>query len=85
MSRCIVITLDDNGNLNSAFLETSNKSISLDGYLIRVNRILNSFENVKFQKTVFNEFTITDRKVINTLISKVPNLNKSKQNCLKKL
>ena len=85
MSRCIVITLDDNGNLNSAFLETSNKSISLDGYLIRVNRILNSFENVKFQKTGFNEFTITDRKVINTLISKVPNLNKSKQNCLKKV
>lgn len=85
MSRCIVITLDDNGNLNSAFLETSNKSISLEGYLIRVNRILNSFENVKFQKTGFNEFTITDRKVINTLISKVPNLNKSKQNCLKKV
>ena len=85
MSRCIVITLDDNGNLNSAFLETSNKSISLEGYLIRVNRILNSFENVKFQKTDFNEFTITDRKVINTLISKVPNLNKSKQNCLKKV
>ena len=85
MSRCIVIALDDNGNLNSAFLETSNKSISLDGYLIRVNRILNSFENVKFQKTGFNEFTITDRKVINTLISKVPNLNKSKQNCLKKV
>ena len=85
MSRCIVITLDDNGNLNSAFLETSNKSISLEGYLIRVNRILNSFENVKFQKTGFNEFTITDRKVINTLISKVPNLNKSKQNSLKKV
>lgn len=85
MSRCIVITLDDNGNLNSAFLETSNKSISLEGYLIRVNRILNFFENVKFQKTGFNEFTITDRKVINTLISKVPNLNKSKQNCLKKV
>ena len=85
MSRCIVITLDDNGNLNSAFLETSNKSISLDGYLIRVNRILNSFENVKFQKTGFNEFTITDRKVINTLISKVPNLNKYKQNFLKKV
>lgn len=85
MSRCIVITLDDNGNLNSAFLETGNKSISLDGYLIRVNRILNSFENVKFQKTGFNEFTITDRKVINTLISKVPNLNKSKQNSLKKV
>ena len=85
MSRCIVITLDDNGNLNSAFLETSNKSISLEGYLIRVNRILNSFENAKFQKTGFNEFTITDRKVINTLISKVPNLNKSKQNCLKKV
>lgn len=85
MSRCIVITLDDNGNLNSAFLETSNKSISLEGYLIRVNRILNSFEDVKFQKTGFNEFTITDRKVINTLISKVPNLNKSKQNSLKKV
>lgn len=85
MSRCIVITLDDNGNLDSAFLETGNKSISLDGYLIRVNRILNSFENVKFQKTGFNEFTITDRKVINTLISKVPNLNKSKQNSLKKV
>lgn len=85
MSRCVVITLDDNGNLNSAFLETGNKSISLDGYLIRVNRILNSFENVKFQKTGFNEFTITDRKVINTLISKVPNLNKSKQNSLKKV
>ena len=85
MSRCIVITLDDNGNLNSAFLETSNKSISLEGYLIRVNRILNSFENVKFQKTGFNEFTITDGKVINTLISKVPNLNKSKQNSLKKV
>lgn len=85
MSRCIVITLDDNGNLNSAFLETSNKSISLEGYLIRINRILNSFENVKFQKTGFNEFTITDRKVINTLISKVPNLNKSKQNSLKKI
>ena len=85
MSRCIVITLDDNGNLNSAFLETSNKSISLEGYLIRGNRILNSFENVKFQKTGFNEVTITDRKVINTLISKVPNLNKSKQNCLKKV
>ena len=85
MSRCIVITLDDNGNLNSAFLEASNKSISLEGYLIRVNRILNSFENVKFQKTGFSEFTITDRKVINTLISKVPNLNKSKQNCLKKV
>lgn len=85
MSRCIVITLDDNGNLNSAFLGTGNKSISLDGYLIRVNRILNSFENVKFQKTGFNEFTITDRKVINTLISKVPNLNKSKQNSLKKV
>lgn len=85
MSRCVVITLDDNGNLDSAFLETGNKSISLDGYLIRVNRILNSFENVKFQKTGFNEFTITDRKVINTLISKVPNLNKSKQNSLKKV
>lgn len=85
MSRCIVITLDDNGNLDSAFLETGNKSISLDGYLIRVNRILNSFENVKFQKTGFNEFTITDRKVINTLISKVPNLNKTKQNSLKKV
>ena len=85
MSRCVVITLDDNGNLDSAFLETGNKSISLEGYLIRVNRILNSFENVKFQKTGFNEFTITDRKVINTLISKVPNLNKSKQNSLKKV
>ena len=85
MSRCVVITLDDNGNLDSAFLETGNKSISLDGYLIRVNRILNSFEDVKFQKTGFNEFTITDRKVINTLISKVPNLNKSKQNSLKKV
>ena len=85
MSRCIVITLDDNGNLDSAFLETGNKSISLDGYLIRVNRILNFFENVKFQKTGFNEFTITDGKVINTLISKVPNLNKSKQNSLKKV
>lgn len=85
MSRCVVITLDDNGNLDSAFLETGNKSISLDGYLIRVNRILNSFENVKFQKTGFNEFTISDRKVINTLISKVPNLNKSKQNSLKKV
>lgn len=85
MSGCVVITLDDNGNLDSAFLETGNKSISLDGYLIRVNRILNSFENVKFQKTGFNEFTITDRKVINTLISKVPNLNKSKQNSLKKV
>lgn len=85
MSRCVVITLDDNGNLDSAFLETGNRSISLEGYLIRVNRILNSFENVKFQKTGFNEFTITDRKVINTLISKVPNLNKSKQNSLKKV
>lgn len=85
MSRCVVITLDDNGNLNSAFLETGNKSISLEGYLIRVNRILNSFEDVKFQKTGFNEFTITDRKVINVLVSKVPNLNKSKQNSLKKV
>ena len=31
MSRCVVITLDDNGNLNNAFLETGNKSISLEG------------------------------------------------------
>ena len=83
MSRSIIIAVDNHGDLNSAYLCINNKLISLEPYLIKVYRILNSFEDAEFKRTAFNEFTITDRKVINALISKIPNLEKSKRFSLK--
>ena len=85
MSRSIVIRLNNNGDLNECFFYNGKNYISLNNYLIKANRILNSFENVKYTKEGFNEFVITDKKVINAFYSKIPNLNKSKDNALKKV
>ncbi|MGN1379091.1 MAG: transglycosylase SLT domain-containing protein [Bacilli bacterium] len=85
MARSIIIKLDNEGNLNECYFISGKKQISLNGYLIRTNRILNSFDNIKYRRISFNEYEIIDPKVIKLFISKIPNLKKSLKNSSKKV
>ena len=85
MARSIVIKLDNEGNLNECYFISGKKQISLNGYLIRANRILNSFDNIKYKKISFNEYQIIEPKVIKLFISKIPNLKRSLENTSKKV
>lgn len=85
MSRSVIIKLDKEGNLSEAYYLHGTHTDSLNNYLIRVNRILNEFENVKYQKIGYNEIEITDSLVIKRLLSRLPNNSISKENTGKKV
>lgn len=85
MSRSVIIKLDKEGNLSEAYYLHGTHTDSLNNYLIRVNRILNEFENVKYQKIGYNEIEITDSLVIKKLLSRLPNNSISKENTGKKV
>ena len=85
MARSVIIKLDKEGNLSEAYYLHGTHTDSLNNYLIRVNRILNEFENVKYQKIGYNEIEITDSLVIKKLLSRLPNNSISKENTGKKV
>lgn len=85
MSRSIIIKLDNTGALSDAYYLHGNQTDSLNNYLIRVNRILNEFENVKHKKISYNEIEITDSAVIKKLLNRLPNNSVSKDNAGKKV
>lgn len=85
MARSVIIKLDKEGNLSEAYYLHGTHTDSLNNYLIRVNRILNEFENVKYQKIGYNEIEITDSLVIKRLLSRLPNNSISKENTGKKV
>lgn len=85
MARSVIIKLDKEGNLSEAYYLHGTHTDSLNNYLIRVNRILNEFENVKYQKIGYNEIEITDSLVIKRLLSRLPNNIISKENTVKKV
>lgn len=85
MARSVIIKLDKEGNLSEAYYLHGTHTDSLNNYLIRVNRILNEFENVKYQKIGYNEIEITDSLVIKRLLSRLPNNIISKENTGKKV
>lgn len=85
MSRSIIIKLDNTGALSEAYYLHGNQTDSLNNYLIRVNRILNEFENVKHKKIGYNEIEITDSAVIKKLLNRLPNNSVSKDNAGKKV
>ncbi len=85
MSRSIVIKLDNNGNLSEAYYLHGNRTDSLNNYLIRINRILNEFDNVSYKKIGYSEIEIIDTAVIKKLLSRLPNNSISKENASKKV
>ena len=57
----------------------------LNKYLIRTNRIINSFDNIKYKRIGFNEYEITDKRVLKAFLSRIPNLKASIKNISKQV
>lgn len=85
MRRSIVFKLNNNKDISECYFINGNKRINLNRYLIRTNRIINSFDNIKYKRIGFNEYEITDKRVLKAFVSRIPNLKKSIKNVSKQV
>lgn len=85
MRRSIVFKLTNNEYISECYFINGNKRINLNKYLIRTNRIINSFDNIKYKRIGFNEYEITDKRVLKAFLSRIPNLKASIKNISKQV